>query len=113
MDRIEAISKCRYYSGEEECPFVTDALRHYWEMERVYVAHRGELDKELMELYRSIGGKIYNGIPPALVVSMFGYWAKGAYDLKRELPQFQKLVEEYLQVASDHFPPDKIPHNIK
>ena len=40
----EALSKCRYYSGEEDCPFSIDALRHYWDLERLYVAHDGELN---------------------------------------------------------------------
>lgn len=113
MDRVEAISKCRYYSGEEKCPFSTDALRRYWDMERVFVEHHGELDKEDDSFYRNMGGKEYPGIPRALLITMFLFWGNGTYDIKKGMPEFYKLIDDYLQVASDHFPKDKIPHNIK
>lgn len=113
MDRIEAISKCRYYSGEEECPFKTDECSMYWWMEKAYADKLGKLDELQDKLYTDLKGKSYPGIPRALLITMFTMWGKGAWDLKKELPNFYKKVDEYLQIASDHFPPDKIPHNIK
>ena len=72
----EALSKCRYYSGEEDCPFSIDALRHYWDLERLYVAHDGELNKLQDELYTALGGKEFGGIPRALLIEMFTVYGK-------------------------------------
>lgn len=113
MDRVEAISKCRYYSGEEECPFKTDGCAMYWWMERGYVNQRGQLDEQQDSLYTNIGGKNHPGIPRALLITMFTLWGNGVWDLKKSLPDFYRLVDDYLQVASDHFPKDKIPRNAK
>ena len=113
MDRIEAISKCRYYSGETECPFSTDNCKMYWEMERAYADHNGRLDELQDDYYNALGGKSYKGIPKALLIVMFTLWGKGVWDMKKSLPDFYQLVDDYLQTASDHFPVDTIPHNIE
>lgn len=79
----EALSKCRYYSGEEDCPFFIDALRHYWDTERLYVAHDGELNKLQDELYTALGGKEFGGIPRALLIEMFTVWGNGYWKRRR------------------------------
>ena len=109
--RSEALSKCRYYSGEDVCPFSVDSLKHYWELEWVYVAHDVELDKLQDELYLALGGKDFSGIPRALLIVMFTAWGKGVWDIKKSLPNFYKFIDDYLQIASDHYPIDEIPHN--
>ena len=113
MDEIKLLGQCRYYSGEAECPFADNPLRLYWDTERFYVLDRGVLDEQIDGYYRNAGGKDYSGIPRALLILMFNYWGKGVYDLKKWVADggFYKMVDDYLEIASDHFPKDKIPHN--
>lgn len=113
MDRIALLGQCRYYSGEQECPFKSNTLKKYWNLERVFVKQRGNLDKLEDELYKSIGGKEYDGIPRALLITMFSYWGKGTYDIKAHIKSFYELVDTYLEVVVEQFPKDKIPHNRK
>lgn len=40
---------------------------------------------------------------------MFTSWGKHSYDLEQGLPLFYKAVEDYLFVANDHYPEDRIP----
>lgn len=109
MDRITAIRKCRYYSGEDECPFQIDRLRFFWEMERVYVAHEGETNEPENQYYRAIGGKDYPSIPRGILINLFFVWGKGVYDIKEHLTDFYAIADDYLEIASDHFPVNEIP----
>lgn len=114
MDRVKLISTCRYYSGEEKCPFKTDELALYWDLERSYVDNsRGVINAEQDALYRSIKGRDYKGIPRALLIWMFTAYMKQSYNVKDSLPFFYAFIDGYLNVASDYFPEDEIPHNIR
>lgn len=109
MERAQAIRMCRYYSGEENCPFQVDSLRYYWEMERVFVSHGGEVNEPESQYYDAIGGKDYPSIPRGILINLFFVWGKGVYDKKKNLSDFYAVAEDYLEVASDHFPVDEIP----
>lgn len=102
------LSCCRYFGGEVSCPFSDSQLRWFWDMERVFVEHGGVFEGE-SGLYKAVGGKSFPGIPFALLMVMFTSWGKSAYDVKASLPEFYALVGSFLEVASDHFPVDKIP----
>ena len=108
VDRAKLIRICRYYGGEETSPFQTDSLSFFWELEKGYV-NNPELNEEMDHYYRAIGGNDYPGIPRALLIRIFTSWGKDAYDLKKELPYFYQIIDDYLFVASDHFPIDEIP----
>ena len=112
MNNAEFISQCRYYSGEQECPFQSNHLIHFWEIERYYVNHKGVLNKLEYDHYKGIGGKDYKGIPPALLTEFFFLWSKGVYTPQDHLEAFYKLVDEYLEIASEAFPKDEIPGTI-
>ena len=77
-------------------------------MERVYVANNGEFEGE-RDLYNAIKGRRFHGIPFSLLIVMFTSWAKWVFDAKLALPDFYEKVEDYLFVANDHYPEDKIP----
>lgn len=113
MDRIKLLEQCRYYSGEQECPFSSNALKRYWNLEQVYVEQGGKLNTLEDGLYKSLGGKEYVGIPRALLITMFSYWGKGTYDLKAYINSFYELIDTYLEIVAEQFPKDKIPHNRK
>lgn len=103
------LSHCRYYRGQEQCPYSRDDghMMWFWEMERVYVANGGFTGEG--DDYRAYGGKEFSGIPRSLLYVMFTSWGKSTYDMQASLPEFYSLVDEYLEIASDHFPKDKIP----
>lgn len=109
MTREEAISHCRYYKGESECPFKSDRLSWFWDMERVYAKNNGVFVGE-SALYRRLGGKLYPGIPNPLLYIMFTSWAKYVYDISKSLHEFYEVVDYYLFVADDYYPQDKIPN---
>ena len=77
-------------------------------MERVFVEHNGKFEGE-SDLYKAIGGKSFPGIPYALLMVMFTSWGKSAYDMKASLSEFYTLMDDYLDIASDHFSIDKVP----
>ena len=77
-------------------------------MERVFVKHNGIFEGE-SDLYKAIGGKDFPGIPHDLLTVMFTSWCKSAYDAKASLPEFYSLMDDYLDIASDYFPIDKVP----
>lgn len=112
MKRSDLIKQCRYFHGEVSCPYQNTELESelcwYWDMERVFVEHGGSFDGE-GGLYRHLGGKSYPGIPDALLNVMFTSWGKSSYINKSTLPKFYAVVDDYLNVASDHYPTGKIP----
>ena len=108
MTRQELIAQCRYYKGEEECPFEPKNMKWFWDMERVYVGNLGVFDGE-KSYYEHIKGKRYPGIPYALLMVMFTSWAKYAYYIEKEIGEFYDLVDEYLFIPNDYIPEDKIP----
>lgn len=112
--RDDLIQQCRYYHGEKENPYQStdiqnDKMAWFWDMERVYVLHEGTLAGE-GEFYKAIDGKTYPGIPYNLLMVMFTSWAKHSYDTAKELQGFYNLMDEYLFIANDHFPEDRIPN---
>jgi len=84
-------------------------LRFFWEMERVFVAHEGETNEQESRYYDAIGGKDYPSIPRGILINLFFVWGKGVYDKKEHLSDFYSLADDYLQIASDHFPVDELP----
>lgn len=109
MTREELIKQCRYYNGEETCPYEDNALIWYWNMERVYVVNDGDFEGET-DYYKEVGGKIYLGIPFPLLMVMFTSWGKQTYDIQQSLPSFYDIVADYLFIANDHYPEDEIPN---
>lgn len=77
-------------------------------MERVYVDNDGKFYGE-GDYYKQINGKHYPGIPFDLLMVMFTSWGKTTYSIKNSINDFYKLIDEYLFIANDHFPEDKIP----
>ena len=109
MSQEDLIKQCRYYSGEEENPYTDGTMSWFWDIERVFVKNNGKLGGE-SDYYEAINGKKYEGIPYTLLTIMFTSWAKYTYDIKASINEFYKLVDEYLFIANDHYPEDKIPH---
>lgn len=105
------ICQCRYYSGEKEgdAPFQSDQMNWFWRMERTYVNHLGEKFIGEGDYYETLCGKAYPGIPKDLLYMMFSYWTKGVCGVAESLPKFYELVDEYMEIPSDHIPKDKIP----
>ena len=109
MTEKELISQCRYYRGQDECPFHENRIAWFWEMERLYVMNGGEFEGE-REYYETLKGKKYSGIPYPLLLLMFTSWGKYTYDIKNYISHFYEIVDFYLDFVSDHLPIDKIPN---
>ena len=107
-NRDELIKQCRYYHGQEDCPYDDWLLSWCWDMERVYVMHGGKFNGE-SDYYKKIGGKTYPGIPFDLLMIMFTAWEKYTYGTADELNDFYKRVDDYLSIADSHYPKDKVP----
>ena len=109
MTHEELIKQCRYYNGNKGNPFIgNNHMSWFWDMERVFVENNGKQGGET-DYYEAINGKKYKGIPYPLLTIMFTSWAKYTYDIKASINDFYKLVDEYLFIANDHYPEDKIP----
>ena len=77
-------------------------------MERVYVETGGRMFPMRGE-YEAYGGKNFPGIPYELLIIMFTSWGKNSYDLRRGLPLFYKMIEDYLFGTNGHYPEGRIP----
>ena len=80
----------------------------FWWIEKGYVETNGAVEGE-NEYYEAVGGKRYPGIPYAILIALFTSWGKYAHNIKAEIANFYKLIDEYLSIPSDHVPMDKIP----
>jgi hypothetical protein len=109
MKKEDLIKQCRYYSGEETCPFNEDNMEWFWDMERVYVSCNGNFTGE-MEIYQNLNGRTFKGIPYNLLMVMFTSWAKYVTDIANNLDKFYNLMELYLDIVSDHIEKGKIPN---
>lgn len=108
MNKQDLIGHCRYYKGQDKSPFNHPAIDWFWDMERIYVVSQGQFIGE-SAYYKQINGKIYSGIPFDLLMVMFTSWGKTTYSIQNNINEFYKLVDEYLFIANDHYPEDKIP----
>ena len=90
----ELIEQCRYYKGEETNPFDRFPKSWYWDMERVYIEHKGIFSGECAT-YVTHNFKDFD-MPYNLLMVMFTSWAKTAYDLDKEIPHFYDMIEQYL-----------------
>lgn len=104
----DLLKNCRYYNGEKECPYAVYPNNWFWDMERVYVTSDGVAGGEASYYYR-VSGKSYPGISNNLVTVMFTSWGKTAFDIKSTISKFYALIEDYLEIASDHYKKDKLP----
>ena len=111
MNKEELIKQCRYYSGGDDNPYSSPDLAPmglFWWIEKGYVETNGAVEGE-NEYYEAVGGKRYPGIPYPILIALFTSWGKYAHNIKAEIANFYKLIDEYLSIPSDHVPMDKIP----
>lgn len=104
----ELLKQCRYYSGQKVCPYKDSNLVWFWDMERVFVQSGGEFTGERVYFNKLIGPDEFPGVPRLLLLIMFTSWGKSG-DMEGSIQEFRDLVKEYLFVANDHFPEDKVP----
>ena len=111
VSKEELIKQCRYYSGGDDNPYSSPDLAPmglFWWIEKGYVETNGAVEGE-NEYYEAVGGKRYPGIPYPILIALFTSWGKYAHNIKAEIANFYKLIDEYLSIPSDHVPMDKIP----
>lgn len=95
MTKNELIKQCRYYKGEERCPYNNGEKVWFWDKERVYVSSGGDFKGET-EYYKRIKGKTFAEIPFPLLMVMFTSWGKWTTDIAGQLDEFYSIVNKYL-----------------
>jgi hypothetical protein len=111
MKREDAISFCRYYKGEKECPLFYDPNKSLlWEYEKYWVDQSVKFSniKEedyvsdgTLEEYLSVGLTHFqrtDGIPITLKALLFNRYAKTSYSMKSAVDGFKEF---YLKYYSD------------
>jgi len=107
MKREDAISFCRYYKGEKECPLFHDPNKSLlWEYEKYWVDQSVKFSniKEedyvsdgTLEEYLSVGLTHFqrtDDIPITLKALLFNRYAKTSYSMKSAVDEF---IEFYLK----------------
>lgn len=90
------IAQCRYYMGEDSCPFDENNERWFWDMERVWVSNNGEFVGE-ESYYKAIQGRSFAGVPYTLLIVLFTSWGKWTFDIAGSIEDFYRLMEEYVR----------------
>ncbi len=111
MTKEELLKYCRYYKGEEKCPFdnakgETDPetgkpwqdMRMFWWIESMWVKNGGEIDegaKYYLHILKATGHKPVEGAPQNLLSLIHFFWGKGGASYDLDL--FEKFIrKEYL-----------------
>lgn len=104
MTREELIKVCKYYKGENECPYTNDSPEesikgHFWNYEKYWIESDNKIHTENVGLLKAYGLENFNandGTPislKALLFNRWGHWV-GLYDIEG----FKKwYLDEYLQ----------------
>lgn len=60
----DKLAKCRYYKGEEKCPYIDPALVLWWSLEEKSIEEQDEVDGDLLTptMTRYIYGHHYEGV---------------------------------------------------
>ena len=113
MTRNELIKQCRYYKGEEECPFdgVDQDKSLFWSYEQIWVErYRGQYEDEQMSqanyltlpsVVTALKNKELNAIPLSLqilLLNRYMHWLGGYQSLEDDVKSFVDWLKRvYLQ----------------
>lgn len=99
MKKEELIAQCKYFKNQSICPFDDDMLHWFWSVERSYVMHSGAALGEIDYFDSLVPKDKFSSIPRNLLLAFFTSWGKSVYDFKKELPQFYKIIQDYIDIA--------------
>jgi len=102
MTERELIALCRYYKGEEECPYedrdkyVKDE-EMWWFYEKCWVRFQQQAAYSDFAIYVSeyisVGLEFFemnDGVPISLKALLFNRWSKGSWSLAEGVPSFKR-----------------------
>lgn len=100
MDKKDLISFCRYYHGEETCPFSEEDKSMLWDYERTWVADMMSDDdfSEYISDYLAVGLRdfsMFDDTPITLKAMLFNRYAKTAYTMQDAVPGFKEFYQKY------------------
>lgn len=101
MEKDDLIKSCRYYKGEEACPFQEQNKSMLWFYERAWVYDTLNDSKSLSittDEYKSLGLESFedlDGIPLSLKASLFNRYANSCYSTANEVEPFKQFYKEY------------------
>lgn len=124
--RKEMISElCRFYQGEEKCPFEGDALK-LWDIERIYFEALRDADKLSLAIASSFNAEVidaigryypsekdeliarYNGSLREIIVSVGSGWAEAEKDAQNRLSAIRGKIASMPRDAARSFLIDEI-----
>ncbi len=100
MDKSDAIKFCRYYHGEDVCPFRDEERATLWKIERAWaermIAVNTEMIEEAVSEYVAYGlgeFQMRDGVPISLKAFLFNRLTK--YDERIDLEAFRQFYLKY------------------
>lgn len=96
----ELLKHCRYYRGEEACPFEDQNKKMLWSYERSWVLDSSQSHDfgELVDEYVGYGlGRFSSGdsIPVSYKALLFNRYCKGCFSVAAEIEPFKKFYKTY------------------
>ena len=103
MTREELIKQCRYYNGEEECPYKDQNKSMLWFYENCWVNEQTNDDNIGFDAgriydYKELGLESFeaqDNIPISLKALLFDRFAKWCYSRKDAIEPFMHFYKKY------------------
>lgn len=106
MTREELVGLCRYYKGEEACPFdgkdQNRSMLWFYEMSWVEDTLNGRSFAEQLADYSACGLDplaASDGIPKTLKARLFNRYGRGSYSMREAAASFREFYGEYYAAA--------------
>ncbi len=99
MTKQELLKQCKFYRGEEACPFNDAETHDFWMYEAYFVNFSllGESLKDALDDYKREGGKSFP-IPDLLLSIMWHFWTKyGDFGYTGNISPFYEMVDKYIE----------------
>lgn len=100
MKKNDLLKFCRYYKGEQNCPYTDNTKSMLWDFERTWVndvLHDADFN-ELLTEYMNVGLRDFSetdDTPITLKAILFNRYAKTAYTMQDAVPSFKDFYKKY------------------
>ena len=101
MDKKDLVKFCRYYKGEDDCPFKEQNKSMLWFYERAWIfdmlRDSDNLSTSIDEYIRLGLGQFeqFDDIPLSLKALLFNRYARTCYSMAEAVEPFKKFYKEY------------------
>ena len=103
MGKEELLKFCRYYKGENDCPFDDSNMSAIWFYERAWVEDifYNRYDDKLIDEYVCVGLGLFSQfdkVPVTLKALLFNRYAKGCQSLVDAVEPFKLFYNKYYNI---------------